>query len=313
MITDTELDDLLDEAFSAFERLPADTPTMPEAATGSKSPNSARRLVAAAAALIAVGTGVLGLSQIRQSEVRVSTPTAAVPATDDGRGGADPASVPTSTISDLVEPDDLSVEDAPYRCDGLIGLRGDDRIYDECGPEMEYGIVDFVCTGLVGTDSDGHAAFTTCEPIAATSNVPGINSLPASDVAGPPGVWESIGPLEVTIYAVRQGDTPVEVATAHCLVLGHFAALNDDVDGFSSFLVGTEVFVQRLDDDGTCRYVTERSYTVEAGDHPVAVATRFCVPVSNLIAYNGWDSAVDFPFPGSLVLIPPGSGNGPDC
>jgi LysM repeat protein len=49
-----------------------------------------------------------------------------------------------------------------------------------------------------------------------------------------------------------------------------------------------------------------QEYVVQAGDYPLAVATKFGVPLDELIAFNGWASAGEFPFPGETILIPPG-------
>jgi LysM repeat protein len=49
-----------------------------------------------------------------------------------------------------------------------------------------------------------------------------------------------------------------------------------------------------------------QEYTVQAGDYPLAVATKFGVALDELVAFNGWASAGEFPFPGQTILIPPG-------
>ena len=57
-------------------------------------------------------------------------------------------------------------------------------------------------------------------------------------------------------------------------------------------------------EDGTSAVAQE--YTVQAGDYPLKVAEQFNVPLDDLIAFNGWASANEFPFPGSVIQIPPG-------
>ncbi len=68
--------------------------------------------------------------------------------------------------------------------------------------------------------------------------------------------------------------------------------------------VTTEAPAEGILDDGTS--VTEQEYTVQPGDYPLKVAEDFGVPLDDLINYNGWASANEFPFPGSTIKIPPG-------
>jgi LysM repeat protein len=49
-----------------------------------------------------------------------------------------------------------------------------------------------------------------------------------------------------------------------------------------------------------------QEYVVQAGDYPLAVANKFGVTLDELISFNGWASAGEFPFPGETILIPPG-------
>ena len=49
-------------------------------------------------------------------------------------------------------------------------------------------------------------------------------------------------------------------------------------------------------------------YTVQSGDYPLKVANLFCVSVDELAAANGWGAdATEFPFPGTVIRIPPGA------
>lgn len=50
---------------------------------------------------------------------------------------------------------------------------------------------------------------------------------------------------------------------------------------------------------------SEQSYTVVANDSPIAVANRYGISVTALLAYNGWVSPAQFPYPGQVVKIPP--------
>jgi LysM repeat protein len=48
-------------------------------------------------------------------------------------------------------------------------------------------------------------------------------------------------------------------------------------------------------------------YVVQSGDYPLKVADQFGVPLEVLLAFNGWATGSEFPFPGQNVLIPPGA------
>lgn len=48
----------------------------------------------------------------------------------------------------------------------------------------------------------------------------------------------------------------------------------------------------------------EQKYTVQAGDSPLAVANKFSIALTTLLAYNGWVSPSQFPYPGTQILIP---------
>lgn len=46
-------------------------------------------------------------------------------------------------------------------------------------------------------------------------------------------------------------------------------------------------------------------YTVLAGDSPIAVANKFNISVTTLLAYNAWVTPQQFPYPGTQIKIPP--------
>ena len=48
----------------------------------------------------------------------------------------------------------------------------------------------------------------------------------------------------------------------------------------------------------------ETMYVVKAGDSPLAVANKFNISLTTLLAYNGWVSPAQFPYPGSEIRIP---------
>jgi LysM repeat protein len=50
---------------------------------------------------------------------------------------------------------------------------------------------------------------------------------------------------------------------------------------------------------------TEQVYVVKAGDSPLAVANKYSISLTALLAYNGWVSPAQFPYPGSEIKIPP--------
>lgn len=60
-----------------------------------------------------------------------------------------------------------------------------------------------------------------------------------------------------------------------------------------------------VNEDGTTG--ASQEYTVQAGDYPIKVADQFGVPLQDLVNFNGWASEAEFPFPGSVIKIPPGA------
>lgn len=49
---------------------------------------------------------------------------------------------------------------------------------------------------------------------------------------------------------------------------------------------------------------SEQDYTVVQGDSPLAVASKFNISLTTLLAYNGWVSPAQFPYPGTIIKIP---------
>lgn len=49
---------------------------------------------------------------------------------------------------------------------------------------------------------------------------------------------------------------------------------------------------------------SEQIYVVQAGDSPLAVANKYNIALTTLLAYNGWVSPAQFPYPGSEIRIP---------
>ncbi len=76
-------------------------------------------------------------------------------------------------------------------------------------------------------------------------------------------------------------------------------------DGSTAFVVKEPVTtVGEAGEDGTVS--TAQEYTVQAGDYPIKVAEQFGVPLDELVAFNEWSSESEFPFPGTVIKIPPG-------
>ena len=50
-----------------------------------------------------------------------------------------------------------------------------------------------------------------------------------------------------------------------------------------------------------------QEYTIQSGDYPLKVANQFGVTVDELVAFNEWGSVDEFPFPGTVIQIPPGA------
>lgn len=51
---------------------------------------------------------------------------------------------------------------------------------------------------------------------------------------------------------------------------------------------------------------TEQEYVIQAGDYPFKLVEQFGVSLEDLVAYNEWGSANEFPGPGTTIKIPPG-------
>ena len=62
---------------------------------------------------------------------------------------------------------------------------------------------------------------------------------------------------------------------------------------------------QGVFEDGTTSAIQE--YEIQSGDYPLGVAQQFGVDVDDLVNFNGWASASEFPFPGTVIRIPPGA------
>ena len=50
-----------------------------------------------------------------------------------------------------------------------------------------------------------------------------------------------------------------------------------------------------------------QEYTVQSGDAPFVLVERFGITLEDLLAVNEWTDPSQFPFPGTVILIPPGA------
>ena len=50
-----------------------------------------------------------------------------------------------------------------------------------------------------------------------------------------------------------------------------------------------------------------QEYTVQSGDAPYVLVARFDITLEDLLGVNEWTDASQFPFPGTVILIPPGA------
>ncbi|MEL6891264.1 MAG: hypothetical protein AAFP84_06700 [Actinomycetota bacterium] len=295
------------DAFAAFDRLDAD---LPAPSTRTRCPLAENRtrspfVIGSAAAAIA-GVGLIGLFVAADRTDRGDQASSPLVEGDVERGtGRDGEAIaPTTTTPTATTVAPGRVADVRYWCRGAIGVAGEEQIFDDCSGEIEYGIVDYVCTGFVGVDADGRSGFTDCDPIAADSAVPGINSLPG---ALPLPEDDRPPRFATTTYVIREGDLPMRVAAAHCITLEQLNLLNADVEGYRAFLVGAEIVVRDRNPGDGCTNDEAVEYVVVAGDWPLLVADLHCVSLEDMVAFNGWESDIEFPFPGSTILIPPGS------
>ncbi len=50
-----------------------------------------------------------------------------------------------------------------------------------------------------------------------------------------------------------------------------------------------------------------QEYTVQSGDAPYVLVSRFGITLEDLLGVNEWTDPSQFPFPGTVILIPPGA------
>lgn len=50
-----------------------------------------------------------------------------------------------------------------------------------------------------------------------------------------------------------------------------------------------------------------QEYTVQSDDAPLVLVSRFDITLEALLAVNEWESTEEFPWPGTVILLPPGA------
>ena len=78
----------------------------------------------------------------------------------------------------------------------------------------------------------------------------------------------------------------------------------------TNFVVRVPDTTQSADEAAGGISTGSQEYTIQAGDYPLKVANDFGVSVDDLVAFNEWGSANEFPFPGTVIRIPPGATTG---
>ena len=129
---------------------------------------------------------------------------------------------------------------------------------------------EFFCSNPLGEDELGRSLFGSCVPAPDEE----ANDFACTDRIGT--------------------DDTGRVRFSTCIAVGQLGPLPGE-DGDQPFDGTDELPVRTI------------SYDVQPGDFGFAVAVEFCVSVDDLEAANGWtDATVEFPFPGSEILIPDG-------
>ena len=110
------------------------------------------------------------------------------------------------------------------------------------------------------------------------------------------GVFVAVSVFGVSVIAASCGNDTLGVATTVVNVTPtNFAT----IPPVASTLPGTTTSLPAN------AVGTEQIYVVKAGDSPLAVANKYSISLTALLAYNGWVSPAQFPYPGSEIKIPP--------
>lgn len=79
----------------------------------------------------------------------------------------------------------------------------------------------------------------------------------------------------------------------------------------TAFVVRTPATTEPVDTlaEGDPAAIVEgtQEYTVQSGDAPYLLVTRFGISLEDLLGVNEWTDPSQFPFPGTVILIPPGA------
>lgn len=185
---------------------------------------------------------------------------------------------------------------------------------------------------LAACSTDEEASSTTAVVIRTTdfATIPPVETEPP----GPTTIPDTLDVEQE--YVIVAGDYPLGVAAKFGITLEELIAHNGWVDVQRDFpFPGRTIFIPAgaknpaasaaaapvVNDPGLLTVPPVETvaggqdnsgagtYIIESGDFPLRIAQRFDVTLEELAAANGWeDLQRDFPFPGTVIIIPPKSG-----
>jgi spore germination protein YaaH len=166
---------------------------------------------------------------------------------------------------------------------------------------------------------------STVAPVTVSSVVDGGTGVPAGTVTN-----------DVTLYTVQKGDVPFTVANRYSVSLDALNLANADTPGYGAFFVGLKIKIpagavipdpsattttQPTTDPVTPAETTttlagggsncaQGSYTIQDGDLPSTVATKFNVTVAQLDAANANTKGYKNFIVGVKIIIPASNATG---
>ncbi len=220
-------------------------------------------------------------------------------------------SVTPPTIDDLVERGQqrtrrtLAMATVAVVAFGALGItalamRTDDAPAMDALPDPAYPTTTalspagpWTCSGPLGTSPDGSVSyFETCD----RSGDVDLGTVPETTIECEYPGASTVDEVAATAGADSVPATVIDATTTipPCFdpAVAAEATTTTSIDG-------------QFVDPGCSISGCAGQYVVEEGDYPLQVAEMFCVSIDELVAYNGWTDAGDFPFPGGLVEIPP--------
>ena len=90
---------------------------------------------------------------------------------------------------------------------------------------------------------------------------------------------------------------------------GETAATQSTIDlsaASTAFVVRPPATTEPTEGDPDALVEGTQEYEVQSGDAPFVLVQRFEVTLEDLLAVNEWTDPNQFPFPGTVILIPPG-------